>query len=159
MSTDSPASTAPPPSGDVVNPCTAANILAGNFFFVYPADNTKYIECTVFPGVAVVKACAAHHYWSQTDLICLYNQLVISPTDGQYSELDNPCSRGDNAQQFYPYPAEANKFIRCDEFGQSFVVPCANPIEHWVQSLLACIPPAGIYMATIPPWNGTAFIG
>lgn len=57
-----PAFTLPPVTpGTYYNPCTAEQISRGNFFFPYPGDDSKYIQCTEWPNFAVVKDCAPYH--------------------------------------------------------------------------------------------------
>ncbi|KAK3094414.1 hypothetical protein FSP39_001502 [Pinctada imbricata] len=51
------------------NPCTVSNLLAGNFFFPFAGDVTKFIHCDVW-GKAWVMSCPYSEIWDQTALTC-----------------------------------------------------------------------------------------
>ncbi|XP_025113984.1 uncharacterized protein LOC112576009 [Pomacea canaliculata] len=151
-----PAFTLPPVTpGTYYNPCTAEQISRGNFFFPYPGDDSKYIQCTEWPNFAVVKDCAPYHKWEQRVLNCIYNMTVVDPTHDQYltspSPLDFNCTYGlQTGDLFYhPYPNDHTKYIQCDQFGNAFVKSCQSG-RIWNQYLLTCIP-SGVFSGSGVP--------
>ncbi|XP_067679055.1 uncharacterized protein [Haliotis asinina] len=53
-----------------VNPCTKANIDAGNMFFLYPPDSNKYVQCDV-TGVYYIRPCPAMMHFSLPKKECV----------------------------------------------------------------------------------------
>lgn len=95
------------------NPCTLQNLLAGNFFFRYPPDNTRFIHCDVW-GKAWLMDCPVDEIWDQQELTCV-----------TVSSQSNPCRNykvGDPL--YYPYECDPHKYVQCDLWHQSFLMTC-----------------------------------
>lgn len=122
-------------------PCTPENLKAGIFYFPYPNDEKRYIECYNIPFYGVVKVCAENHYWSQAQLTCLYKDPVIDPTVNSYIlGLAKPCGSVPD-QYFYPHPdsTKVHMYIHCDQYGDAFLKVCPNNFI-WFQAIMQCVP-------------------
>lgn len=115
--------------------CTIENHLAKKFYFTYPPDIKKFIQCDNF-GKAFIMDCPAGMVWDQTDLMCIRSRVIGSPI-GQ--EIPNPCIRGlvNPRQMFHPYTLDPHSYIECDEWGQAFKMTCPG-IEVWDDAMLDC---------------------
>ncbi|XP_071095868.1 uncharacterized protein [Haliotis cracherodii] len=53
-----------------VNPCTKANIDAGNMFFLYAPDHNKYVQCDV-TGIYYIRSCPAMMHFNVSKKQCV----------------------------------------------------------------------------------------
>ncbi|XP_076454779.1 uncharacterized protein LOC143289621 [Babylonia areolata] len=142
----------------VCNPKALAN---HQYYHAYPPDPTKFIQCDEWGG-AFVMPCAPGTVWSQTALTCIHGYahnptptLNTTPTPTTTPDPTEASSTGPgtttfnissvcnpkalaNHQYYHAYPPDHTKFIQCDEWGRTFVMPCA-PGTVWSQTALTCI--------------------
>lgn len=136
--------------------CTGENIAAGNFYFVYPTDVTKFIQCDVW-GHAFVKDCMLNFVWDQSDLICVQVPVINGlPLD---KEVLNPCIHGlvDPHHKFHSYPLDNTHYIECDPWGQAYLMECPSGLS-WNEALIQCgqgstgqTPPPLVHTALFTP--------
>jgi len=147
-------------TGGVCSVCTITQWNLGNRFFAYPGNETLYIMCTEYVSACQIKQCAQYHKWNPVDKACVYYQIVLDWTRDQYQTSPYPsdylCPPGlnNNSVFYHPHPADATKFVHCDEFGDAFVQSC-KPGTIWNQYLMTCVPgaphsPVGP-IGTLPP--------
>ncbi|KAK7094795.1 uncharacterized protein [Littorina saxatilis] len=157
----------PPPTGPSnpgnTGPCTPQAIARGQFYFPYNPDETKFIQCNEW-GKYWVMPCAPGTVWSQKAYTCIrkgYNpgpnpgSPVTSPPQWTSSASwlyntttasvpgslgDNPCTPAarTKCRFYFTYSPDETKFIQCNEWGESWVRPCA-PGTVWSQNACTCI--------------------
>ncbi|XP_067662240.1 uncharacterized protein [Haliotis asinina] len=109
------------------NPCTAQNLLNNHFYFEFPGDHTKYIQCDIW-GHAWVRSCQMSFVWVQAHLTCEEPGLSY-----------NPCPQMTlNGQRFYSYPLDAHKFIECLDTLNPQLLDCPNR-EVWDDCAKTCV--------------------
>ncbi|GFO22071.1 protein polyglycylase ttll10 [Plakobranchus ocellatus] len=127
------------------NPCTAQAVAAGQVFFAFPGDNTRFYQCTSV-GVAQTLQCPSNLIWDQARRSCVLAQGTTGG-GGQTSltqSVTNPCTQQQLAaqNQFFPHP-DVTKFIQCDLLGNPTVITCPAGLQ-WDQSKLTCEYPVNI---------------
>ncbi|RUS81564.1 hypothetical protein EGW08_010665 [Elysia chlorotica] len=130
------ATTAPAPA----NPCTAQAVGAGQVFFAFPGDNTKFYQCTAVGQVQTLQ-CPSNLIWDQARRSCVLAQGTTGTSTGtgqSSTSLSNPCIVQQTAAlgQFFPHP-DVDKFIQCDLLGIPHVMLCPTGLQ-WDQSKLTC---------------------
>ncbi|XP_052788956.1 uncharacterized protein LOC128223687 [Mya arenaria] len=111
----------------VANPCSRAQILAGNLFFPYPGDVTKFIHCDIW-GHPWERNCPAGDEWDQGLLTCF-----VAST---YS----PCRHHvPGTPYLYPHQCDPHQYIHCDTNHQSFVQSCQLDYV-FLKTTQTCVP-------------------
>ena len=103
---------------DVTNPCTSANLAAGNLYFPNPTDHTQFIHCDLF-GNAWVKKCPPGQSWYQYLKTC-----SPKPRDGSRHTAANPVSLCQGVGEMYTHPTDSSKFVHCTGKGRGVVQMC-----------------------------------
>ena len=85
---------------------------SGKFYFPYPGDIHKYIQCDIW-GHPWVRDCRQGMEWKQSEVTC-----VVSTNDTlcRYHTSSDP--------PLHPHPCDPHKYISCDNNGQSFEMHC-----------------------------------
>lgn len=80
--------------------------------------------------------CLGGFVWDQRELTCVQEFLVGVTPHPHY----NPCTREMIAmgKLFFPYPDDNRHYIRCDAWGEAFVMPC-EPGTVWNQEASVCV--------------------
>ncbi|KAH3881696.1 uncharacterized protein LOC127881248 isoform X2 [Dreissena polymorpha] len=125
------------------NPCTAAALSAGHYYFAVAGNPRQFIECDMLGNPAVLP-CPGGLVWDQGRLSCVYNfnvggtgvtvgtggsggtgSVTVAPGSGTSGTLSNPCTAATIAANklFFPHP-DPSKFIQCDLWGDLFVNNC-----------------------------------
>ncbi|XP_071097399.1 uncharacterized protein [Haliotis cracherodii] len=107
----------------------------------YPQDETKYIDCFIWPNVGYVMTCQQGKIWDQSILTCIYKYVIVDPNKMTVDKnVHNPCQRNlhEGDLFYYPHP-DKDKFIQCDQYGDAFVKVCPKG-EAWHQATLQCVP-------------------
>ncbi|XP_067662561.1 uncharacterized protein [Haliotis asinina] len=124
------------------NPCTSEHLAAGLFLFPYPPDETKYIDCSVFPNVGFIKKCDAEKVWDELDLTCRFKYVIINQTELIFDRaIPSPCRPhlDTGSLFFFPHPTDRKKYIHCDQYGNAFEMICPDN-EYWNEVVLLCVP-------------------
>ncbi|XP_046370365.2 uncharacterized protein LOC124144821 [Haliotis rufescens] len=109
------------------NPCTAQNLLNNNFYFEFPGDHTKYIQCDIW-GHAWVRSCQTSYVWVQVHTTC-----------EEPGTSYNPCPQmALHGQRFYGYPGDMHKYIECVDTLNPQVLSCPNQ-EVWDDCVKTCL--------------------
>lgn len=128
------------------SPCTLANLQAGRFFFIYQADNTKFIHCDVW-GKAWLMSCPGGEVWDQNILTCLtsgsgtqsettFSPIVRPPSSTNYGgdeingflccptcpRFSPPCSHDkiSAGKLFHGIAGDRHHYIQCDLTGRMY---------------------------------------
>jgi len=114
------------------NPCNANALARGQIYFAVATNRSQFIECDLLANPNLL-VCPSGLYWDQGILSCVYpiqagaGAGVINGNQGSTlpPTLLNPCTTQaiSSGRLFFPHP-DANKFIQCDLWGQTFVVSC-----------------------------------
>ncbi|XP_046559886.1 uncharacterized protein LOC124268909 [Haliotis rubra] len=130
-------------SCDVSNPCTPKNIANGKFYFPYPPNPSKYIQCDTF-GKSWIRDCPADLVWNSALNTCYYStgsaqqpaQEPAKEPSGHTTSVSppaattdaNPCNSNNNGQIF-PH-TDRTKYITCTNNGVVVVQSCAPPLVY-----------------------------
>ncbi|XP_046559887.1 uncharacterized protein LOC124268910 [Haliotis rubra] len=131
-------------SCDVSNRCTQKNIANGKFYFPYPPNPSKYIQCDA-SGNSWIRDCPADLVWNSALNTCYYRmgsaqqpaQEPVKEPSGHTTSVPppaattdaNPCNSNNNGQIF-PH-TDRTKYITCTNNGVAVVQSCAPPVVYY----------------------------
>ena len=102
-------------------------VVSGKFYFTYPGDIHKYIQCDIW-GHPWVRDCRQGMEWKQSEETCVKNNTdPLCP----YHPASGP--------RLHPHSCDPHKYIQCDNFGESFEMNC-QPNYLFLPSSLTCAP-------------------
>ncbi|XP_033758115.1 uncharacterized protein LOC117340464 [Pecten maximus] len=112
-----------------VNPCAEA-VKLHKFYFPYPNDKTKFIQCDEW-GHSFIMSCPSGQIWFDQILTCAVD-TPGTKTDGGYSE--NSCTG--NAGKTIAH-SDPTKYINCDVSGIAHIMSCPKGLRFYM-SLSRC---------------------
>ncbi|KAK7095218.1 uncharacterized protein [Littorina saxatilis] len=124
------------------NPCTRKNLKKRLLRHPHPFDSTKFLLCD-FAGKVYVVSCPGEDIFNPETRECGFTSVCTcggGNDDDPAPSTGNPCTPEAiaNGQFYFTYSPDDTKFIQCDEWGQSWVMPCA-PGTVWSQDAYTCI--------------------
>ncbi|XP_067666686.1 uncharacterized protein [Haliotis asinina] len=109
-----------PLPSNIQDPCTSENLALGEFYFSFPGDESKYVQCDVW-GKAWVKQCPDGLTWNNPHSSCTSTAMSSSV----------PCNSS-NDGTFFPHN-DPSKFYMCVH-GQAVTMPCPHGLVFNTES-------------------------
>ncbi|CAH1787670.1 unnamed protein product [Owenia fusiformis] len=122
------------------NPCTQT-AMEHNIFYHPHIDPTKFIQCDAH-GQQFEKDCPENQFWDQSVMVCVNTPKngrslvpgVIPASAMAVCSLDGV----ENGEIFHEHPEDNSKYIKCDECGNGWIIPCGE-WKLWDQAKKTCI--------------------